>query len=78
MIFEVVGQPLVENCLQGFNSSIFAYGQVSDIFSFDYYWHCDTYLLKHVHKIHIEDLYISVSLSICSFDSYVFGKNIKL
>ncbi|KAI3683415.1 hypothetical protein L1987_83918 [Smallanthus sonchifolius] len=26
-IFEVVGAPLVENCLAGFNSSIFAYGQ---------------------------------------------------
>lgn len=27
-IFELVGSPLVENCLAGFNSSIFAYGQV--------------------------------------------------
>lgn len=27
-IFELVGVPLVENCLAGFNSSIFAYGQV--------------------------------------------------
>ncbi|XP_058103124.1 kinesin-like protein KIN-12B [Magnolia sinica] len=26
-IFELVGMPLVENCLAGFNSSIFAYGQ---------------------------------------------------
>ncbi|KAI3420727.1 uncharacterized protein J3R85_012533 [Psidium guajava] len=26
-IFELVGAPLVENCLAGFNSSIFAYGQ---------------------------------------------------
>eukprot|EP00250_Pteridium_aquilinum_P021326 c25089_g1_i1 orf=2-2848(-) len=26
-VYEMVGQPLVENCLQGFNSSIFAYGQ---------------------------------------------------
>jgi kinesin family protein 15 len=28
-IFEHVGVPLVENCLAGFNSSVFAYGQVS-------------------------------------------------
>ena len=27
-IFELVGVPLVENCLAGFNSSVFAYGQV--------------------------------------------------
>lgn len=27
-IFEHVGVPLVENCLAGFNSSVFAYGQV--------------------------------------------------
>lgn len=27
-IFELVGAPLVENCLAGFNSSVFAYGQV--------------------------------------------------
>jgi hypothetical protein len=27
-IFELIGVPLVENCLAGFNSSIFAYGQV--------------------------------------------------
>lgn len=26
-IFELVGAPLVENCLAGFNSSVFAYGQ---------------------------------------------------
>ncbi|KAI5007835.1 hypothetical protein ZWY2020_008883 [Hordeum vulgare] len=26
-LFKLVGQPLVENCLSGFNSSIFAYGQ---------------------------------------------------
>ncbi|KAM0057473.1 putative minus-end-directed kinesin ATPase [Helianthus debilis subsp. tardiflorus] len=26
-IFELVGAPLVENCLAGFNTSIFAYGQ---------------------------------------------------
>ncbi|PKU60156.1 Kinesin-like protein KIN12A [Dendrobium catenatum] len=26
-IFQLVGLPLVENCLAGFNSSIFAYGQ---------------------------------------------------
>uniref|UniRef100_A0A2P2ITY0 Kinesin motor domain-containing protein n=1 Tax=Rhizophora mucronata TaxID=61149 RepID=A0A2P2ITY0_RHIMU len=26
-IFELVGSPLVENCLAGFNSSVFAYGQ---------------------------------------------------
>lgn len=29
-IFELVGAPLVENCLAGFNSSVFAYGQVYD------------------------------------------------
>lgn len=28
-IFQLVGLPLVENCLAGFNSSIFAYGQVN-------------------------------------------------
>lgn len=28
-IFELIGVPLVENCLAGFNSSVFAYGQVS-------------------------------------------------
>lgn len=33
-IFELVGQPLVENCLAGFNSSIFAYGQVPNFFQF--------------------------------------------
>jgi len=27
-IFEHVGVPLVEHCLAGFNSSVFAYGQV--------------------------------------------------
>lgn len=27
-IFQHVGAPLVENCLAGFNSSVFAYGQV--------------------------------------------------
>ncbi len=27
-IFQLVGAPLVENCLAGFNSSVFAYGQV--------------------------------------------------
>lgn len=27
-VFELVGVPLVENCLAGFNSSVFAYGQV--------------------------------------------------
>lgn len=27
-VFEMVGLPMVENCLSGFNSSIFAYGQV--------------------------------------------------
>lgn len=29
-IFQLVGAPFVENCLAGFNSSIFAYGQVID------------------------------------------------
>ena len=28
-IFQLVGDPLVENCLAGFNSSVFAYGQVT-------------------------------------------------
>ena len=27
-IFEMIGLPLVENCMGGFNSSIFAYGQI--------------------------------------------------
>lgn len=27
-VFHLVGAPLVENCLAGFNSSVFAYGQV--------------------------------------------------
>jgi len=27
-LFDMVGLPMVENCLAGFNSSIFAYGQV--------------------------------------------------
>lgn len=27
-VFGMVGLPMVENCLAGFNSSIFAYGQV--------------------------------------------------
>lgn len=27
-IFQLVGAPLVENCMAGFNSSVFAYGQV--------------------------------------------------
>ena len=31
-IFQLVGAPLVENCLAGFNSSVFAYGQVIIIF----------------------------------------------
>ncbi|KAJ6859653.1 hypothetical protein NC651_036059 [Populus alba x Populus x berolinensis] len=26
-MFQLVGAPLVENCLAGFNSSVFAYGQ---------------------------------------------------
>lgn len=33
-IFQLVGSPLVENCLSGFNSSVFAYGQVSSYSSF--------------------------------------------
>lgn len=32
-IFELVGAPLVENCLAGFNSSVFAYGQVPKLVS---------------------------------------------
>ncbi|KAJ6859651.1 hypothetical protein NC651_036059 [Populus alba x Populus x berolinensis] len=28
-MFQLVGAPLVENCLAGFNSSVFAYGQVA-------------------------------------------------
>lgn len=28
-IFQLVGAPLIENCMAGFNSSVFAYGQVS-------------------------------------------------
>ena len=28
LIYSLVGAPLVENCLAGFNSSVFAYGQV--------------------------------------------------
>jgi hypothetical protein len=28
-LFQLVGAPLVENCLAGFNSSVFAYGQVT-------------------------------------------------
>ena len=31
-IFQLVGAPLVENCLAGFNSSVFAYGQVVIMF----------------------------------------------
>lgn len=31
-MFQLVGAPLVENCLSGFNSSVFAYGQVVFIF----------------------------------------------
>jgi hypothetical protein len=27
-IFDVVGEPAVQKCLEGFNTSIFAYGQV--------------------------------------------------
>ena len=34
-IFQLVGAPLVENCLAGFNSSVFAYGQVL-AFSFSF------------------------------------------
>jgi kinesin family protein 15 len=30
-VFEMVGLPMVENCLAGFNSSIFAYGQVGSL-----------------------------------------------
>jgi hypothetical protein len=30
-VFHLVGLPLVENCLAGFNSSIFAYGQVINL-----------------------------------------------
>ena len=26
-IFQLVGEPFVENCMAGFNSSVFAYGQ---------------------------------------------------
>lgn len=32
-IFQLVGEPLVENCMAGFNSSVFAYGQVCCISS---------------------------------------------
>ncbi|KAE8701508.1 Kinesin-like protein KIN12B [Hibiscus syriacus] len=31
-IFQLVGAPLVENCLAGFNSSVFAYGQRKDLY----------------------------------------------
>ncbi len=27
-VFEVIGMPMVDNCMAGYNSSIFAYGQV--------------------------------------------------
>lgn len=33
-MFQLVGAPLVENCLSGFNSSVFAYGQVVFVFFF--------------------------------------------
>jgi kinesin family protein 15 len=32
-VFKMVGLPMVENCLAGFNSSIFAYGQVLHAFN---------------------------------------------
>lgn len=32
-VFKMVGLPMVENCLAGFNSSIFAYGQVLQAFN---------------------------------------------
>lgn len=32
MLFRVAGLPMVENCMSGYNSCVFAYGQVSFIF----------------------------------------------
>lgn len=29
-VFKVAGLPMVENCMEGYNSCMFAYGQVSD------------------------------------------------
>lgn len=31
MMFKVAGVPMVENCMEGYNSCMFAYGQVSYI-----------------------------------------------
>jgi hypothetical protein len=31
-MFKVAGVPMVENCISGYNSCMFAYGQVSDRF----------------------------------------------
>lgn len=35
-MFQLVGLPLVETCLAGFNSSIFAYGQVDGTSVFEF------------------------------------------
>ncbi len=37
-LFRVAGLPMVENCMAGYNSSMFAYGQASTSHYFDYSW----------------------------------------
>jgi hypothetical protein len=37
-LFRVAGLPMVENCMAGYNSSMFAYGQASTSHHFDYSW----------------------------------------
>ncbi len=37
-LFRVAGLPMVENCMAGYNSSMFAYGQASTSHHFYYSW----------------------------------------
>ncbi|GER27847.1 phragmoplast-associated kinesin-related protein, partial [Striga asiatica] len=48
-IFELVGAPLVENCLAGFNSSVFAYGQTGSGKTYTI-WGASNALLEEEHQ----------------------------
>lgn len=46
-LFNVVGLPMVENCMSGYNSCMFAYGQVSVSSAFDFLFIFMRMIIKH-------------------------------
>lgn len=38
-LFRVAGLPMVENCLSGYNSCMFAYGQVGSCWAIGFSWY---------------------------------------